>query len=101
MTETEPPNPPRPQALGRVEGADGARRFSLLAASLVEGAFLVAFVVLADFGNRLHLLLFLSALALYWMLGLGLLALGAHNSRNTQLILRMLEALADGIDKRP
>ncbi len=96
MTETDSLNALRAHALDRIERADRTRRYTLIAASLVEGAFLLAFVLLADFGDRLQLLLFLSALALYWMLGLGLLALGAHNNRNTQLILRMLEEVAEG-----
>jgi len=97
-TETHTLDALRSNALDRIARADRSRRFALVAASLIEGAFLLAFVLLADFGNRIHLLLFLSALALYWMLGLGLLALGAHNSRNTQLVLRMLEELAEARD---
>lgn len=85
----------RSGALDRMERADRLRRGAFIAAALVEGAFLAAFVLLADFGNRLHLLLFLSAVALYWMIALGLVVLGAQNSRNTQLVLRLLEEIAD------
>jgi hypothetical protein len=81
----------RSGALDRMERAVRLRRLALVAAALVEVVFLAAFVLLADFGNRTHLLLFLSVLALYWMLGLGLLALGAQQSRNLQIVLRMLE----------
>jgi hypothetical protein len=62
-----------------------------LAGAGVEAAFLVAFVALADFGNRSHVPLLLSIVALYTILVLGLFALGAHVSRCSERVLRVMD----------
>jgi hypothetical protein len=85
----------RSETLDRIARAERLSRLAIIGASLVELLFLLAFVFLADFHDRTQLLLFLSAIALYWMVGLGLLILGAHVSRNTQLVLKTLGTLAE------
>jgi hypothetical protein len=56
---------------------------------------LAAFVALADFGNRTHILLLLSTIATYTIVGAGLFALGGHVTRVGERILKGVELLAD------
>ena len=91
MTERSNIDKIRGAALDRMERSERHYRMAFFAALLVEVSFLLGFVLLADFTNRLHLLLLLATIATYSILILGLLALGSHVSRNTQLILRAIE----------
>ena len=59
----------------------------------IEGALLLAFVLVMDFGNRLHWLILIGSLLTYGTLGAGLLVLGAHANVNTLRILQSLELL--------
>ncbi len=93
MAEKTQLNGVRGAALNRIEKSERNYKLAFYSALLVETLFLVAFVLLADFHNRLHVLLLLAAMAVYMILGLGLFALGAHVSRNTQTILRAVELL--------
>ena len=72
------------------------RRLAIVAAVAVEVGFLAAFLLLADFGNRLHLLLFIATITVYSIAAFALLALGAHVSRCTLRVLRALEMLERG-----
>lgn len=83
----------RGAVLGRIERSERNYRLAFFSALAVEGLFFVAFFLLADFSNRLHVLVLLAAVAVYLILGLGLFALGAHVSRNTQLVLKAIELL--------
>ncbi|HEX7152313.1 MAG TPA: hypothetical protein VF618_12565 [Thermoanaerobaculia bacterium] len=86
--------------LDRVRGAaldriDRSRRnffLMIILAAIVEAAFVVGFVMLADFSNRLHVLLLLATVASYTIVVLGLFALGAHIDRTTLRILKALES---------
>jgi hypothetical protein len=80
-------------ALDRIDKSERNYKLAFYSALAVETLFLVAFVLLADFHNRIHVLLLLAAMAVYMILGLGMLALGAHVSRNTQTILRAIELM--------
>jgi hypothetical protein len=59
---------------------------------------LLAFLVLADFGDRTHVLLLVAMVATYTIVCVGLVALGAHVNRST---LRILHALQLATDSRP
>jgi hypothetical protein len=78
-------------ALERIDRSERAYRLWFLIAAVVEAAFLGGFLLLADFSNRLHLLLLLAAMATYTIVGAGLLALGSHVSRCTWRVLKALE----------
>ena len=78
-------------ALERIDRTERTYKTLFAATAVVEALFLGAFLLLADFSNRLHLLLLLAAVATYTIVLLGLFALGAHVSRCT---LRVLKALA-------
>ena len=66
-------------------------RIALWSAAALEGAFLLRFLFLADFSNRLHVLLLLTAVASYSIVGVGFVALGAHVSRCTERVLKAIE----------
>jgi hypothetical protein len=86
----------RGAALDRIERGARAYRAAFVAAAAVEAAFLVSFVALADFSNRLHVLLLLSTVAVYTLVALGLMALGAHVSWCAGRILRALDSARPG-----
>jgi hypothetical protein len=84
----------RAAALDRVEKRERAFKMAFVAAALVEGVMLAAFLLLADLSNRLHLLILVSAVLVYSTLALGLVALGAHVSRVGERVLMAVELLA-------
>lgn len=80
-----------------LDGIDRSRKHFLgafLGAAALEAAFLAAFLLLADFSDRLHVLLLLSTVATYTLISLGLVALGAWQRRNTLLVLKAVEQLS-------
>ena len=93
MTQTPDLNGLRGRALDRIEQSERRFKLFLFAALGLETVFLIAFVLLADFGDRLHVLLLFSSVAIYMILGFGLFALGAHVSRNALLVLKAIELL--------
>ena len=79
--------------LDRIDRAQSQFRLAFYGAALLELAFIAAFLLLADFHQRLHVLLFLSTIATYTIVILGLVALGAWNRRNTLLVLKGIESV--------
>lgn len=86
----------RHDVLARMDRAERNYKMAFVAAALVEGMFLVLFLLLADFTNRTHVLLLLGTVMTYSVLAIGLIILGAHVNR---VILRVLQAI-DGIQAR-
>ena len=80
----------RNDVLARMDRAERNYKLAFVAAAGVEVVFLVAFVLLADFANRTHVLLLLGTVMTYSILAVGLIALGAHVNR---AILRVLQAI--------
>lgn len=93
MAESTHLNGVRGAALDRIEKSERNYKLAFYSALVVETLFIIGFILLADFHNRIHVLLLLAAIAVYVILGLGMFALGAHVSRNTQLVLRAIELL--------
>lgn len=91
----------RGTVLDRVDRYERNYKLAFFCAVVIEIAFIVGFLLLADFSNRLHLLLLISAMAVYMILVSGLFALGAHVSRNTQLVLKAIETLGGRMDRKP
>ncbi len=81
----------RRAALVTVEKNERAYRFWITAAGIVEGSCFLAFVLLADFGNRLHLLLLVTACLVYGTLAMGLFALGAFMQSWCRRLLKAIE----------
>lgn len=86
----DPLNGIRADVLARVDRAQRNYRLAFASALTVEAAFLIAFFLLADFHNRIHLLLLISTVTTYSIVVLGLFALGAYVTR---AVLRVLQAI--------
>ena len=80
----------RIEAMERIQRSERKFKLVLLAAAAWEALFLGAFVLAADFHNRMHVLLLLATIGSYTLLMLGLFALGEHINRG---ILRVLKAI--------
>ncbi len=82
----------RENTLNRIEYNERNYKLAFVGAAFVEMLFIGAFLLLADFSNRVHLLLFIASFSVYTILIFGLMALGLHVNRNT---LRVLTAIDD------
>lgn len=82
----------RAATLDHIDRAERGKRAAIAVAAVLEAAFLVTFVLLADLSDRLHVLLLLSTVAIYGLMAFALIALGAHVSRCAERVLRALEA---------
>ncbi len=85
----------RANTLGQIERNERNYKFALVCAAFVELLFIIAFVLLADFSNRVHVLLLLTTMTVYTILIFGLIALGQHVNRNTLRVLKAIEMLGD------
>lgn len=85
----------RARALDRAE-----RHFktAFVLAALVEGAFLVALILLAYFSDPTHLLILVATGMVYSVLGIGLVTLGIHVNR---VGFRVLRAVAQAAASEP
>ena len=86
----------RNSTLKQIEKTESNYKLAFIGAAAIEVAFLAAFLLLADFANRIHILLLVTAVATYTIVGAGLFALGMHVSRNTLRVLRAIETLGKG-----
>ena len=80
-------------ALDRVDQSKRSVLYAIIAAAFAEVILLLTFLLLADFSNRLHVLIFVAACLVYVTLGFGLVALGALLNRNTLRVLAAIELL--------
>jgi hypothetical protein len=87
---------PVADTLRRMETMEQRSRMSFVAAFVLEGAFLAAFLLLADFKDRTHVLLLLSVSALLTLGALWGVALVGVVNRHTLRVLRALEMLDVG-----
>ena len=83
----------RAAALARVDRSERNFKLAFFGALIVETAFIVGFLLLADLSNRLHLLLLISTVSCYSIVVLGLFALGAHINRGVARLLKAVELL--------
>ncbi len=83
----------RENTLNQIERNERNYKFSFIGAAFVELLFLVAFLLLADFSNRVHVLLLIMTIVIYTIMAFGLLALGLHVNRNTLRVLNAIELL--------
>jgi len=90
MTE-QPWNAARQNALDRIDRSE--RRFILFVILLaaLEMLFLWGFVQLAEFSNRVHVLIFWSTVSTYTSLMVGGAILWGHVSRSTRLVLKAID----------
>ena len=81
----------RAAALARIDRSERNFKLAFFAAAVIESAFIVSFLMLADFSNRLHLLLLISTVSCYSIIVLGLVALGEHINRGVARVLKAVE----------
>ena len=81
----------RTAALARIDRSERNLKIAFIGAALVESAFVLSFLLLADFSNRLHVLLLISTVSCYTIVVLGLVALGAHINRSVARVLKAVE----------
>ncbi len=85
----------RANTLGQIERNERNYKLAFVGAAFVELLFIIAFVLLADFSNRVHILLLLTTMTIYAILIFGLIALGLHVNRNTLRVLKAIETLGN------
>ena len=82
-------------ALDRLDRANQRVTMTILLAAAIEAVLLVFVLMVIDFKDPLHQLVFLLAMLTYFTLGLAIVALGAHVSRVQERLLTALELLRD------
>ena len=92
MTEL-PSKTARQNALDRFDRYGSERAFQLVVLLLIALMMLFTwgFVQLADFSNRVHVLIFWSFLSTYVPMVIGLALLWGHISRSTRLVLKAID----------
>ena len=95
MAQTVKLDEVRAAALARIDRSERHFKWAFYGAMAVETAFILSFVLLADFSNRLHLLLLISTVSGYSIVVLGLFALGAHVNRGVARVLKAVELLGE------
>ena len=101
MSNVENINGVRQTALDRIDRSERHYKITFIGAAIIELFFIGGFLLLADFSNRMHVLLLIATIAIYTILALGLVALGVHISRSTLRVLNAVELLgrAEGLDR--
>lgn len=87
----------RGNTLNLIERNERNYKYAFIGAAFVEALFFAAFLLLADFSNRVHVLLLITTITVYTVLAFGLIALGLHVNRNTLRVLHALEAIGENI----
>ncbi|HZI29202.1 MAG TPA: hypothetical protein VFD64_13625 [Gemmatimonadaceae bacterium] len=87
-------------ALDRLDRANQRVTITILLAAAIEAVLLVFVLMVIDFKDPLHQLVFLLAMLTYFTLGLAIVALGAHVSRVQERLLTALELLREAPDTR-
>jgi hypothetical protein len=90
MSREKTPDAIRSDVLAEINRSENRFRKIFFSAVAFEMAFLIAFVLLADFSNRTHVLLLIAAIGTY---GIVVLSLVAVTAQLNQGILRVLKAL--------
>lgn len=92
MTQS-PSKTARRNALDRFDRYSSERTVQVVLLLLIalEMLFVWGFVQLADFSNRVHVLIFWLLLAVYTPMVIGLALLWGHVSRSTRLVLKAID----------
>jgi hypothetical protein len=93
MTPTDRPESPVHAALAEAERRDRLGRLALYGAALIEALLLGAALMVMDFDDDTHLLVFIMAMLAYTTLALGLAALGARSSAANARLLHAIQLL--------
>ncbi len=87
----------RGKALDRVEKSERNLKLGIIAFLILDTAFFIVFLLVMDFSNKLHLLIFMASGGFYLLLLIGLIVLGLLIRRDTQLVLRAIDLLEERI----
>ena len=93
MIPTDRPNPVLHAALAEADRRERWGRLALYGAALLEALLLAAALMVMDFDDPTHLLIFLMAMLAYTTLALGLVALGARSSAADARLLHAIQLL--------
>ena len=93
MTEL-PSETARLSALARFDRSEKRSYGFAIALTVVEMIFIWGFAQLADFTNRVHVLIFWAILSTYAPIVIGVGLLWAHVSRSTRLVLKAIDLSA-------
>lgn len=93
MTSTDRPSSAVHAALAEAERRDRWSRLAIYGAALVEALLLGAALMVMDFDDDTHLLVFIMAMLAYTTLALGLVALGARNGAANARLLHAIQLL--------
>ena len=94
MTSPAPTTASR-AALDRLDRANQRVTMTIILAAAIEAVLLVFVLLVIDFKDPLHQLVFLLAMLTYLTLALAIIALGAHVSRVQERLLTALELLRE------
>jgi hypothetical protein len=100
MTEL-PSETARLNALDRFDRSERRIYLFVIMLTTVEILFLWGFAQLADFSNRVHVLIFWATLSSYAPMTIGLGILWAHVSRSTRLVLKAIDLATRRIPGEP
>jgi hypothetical protein len=97
-----PPTTARQNALDRFDRYGSERTFQLVVFLLIAlmMIFTWGFVQLADFSNRVHVLIFWSFLSTYVPMVIGLSLLWSHVNRSTRLVLKAIDLATRDLSTR-
>ncbi len=87
----------RGKALDRVEKSERNLKLGIIAFLILDTAFFIVFLLVMDFSNKLHVLIFMASGGFYLLLLIGLIVLGLLIRRDTQLVLRAIDLLEERI----
>jgi hypothetical protein len=79
--------------LDRIDRAERNFRIGLLVGAGLETLFLAGLMLLTDFSDRLHVLVFASGVTSYTLTVIGLVVLGAGIQRHVERILQAIATL--------
>ena len=85
-------------ALQEADRQSRRQRLLFWGAAAIEAALIASFLALADWGDRTHVLLFLSTLGVFYAIGLGVASL---TFRVDDAARRILQALSLVVRERP
>lgn len=85
----------RTEVMQRVDSAERNYRLAFFGGVVLEGLFLLLFLLCADLSNKTHVLLLIATVMSYSIVILGLVALGAHVNRTTLRVLQAIDAARD------
>lgn len=98
MSDRPTANDTRRRVLDRIEESEFLFKSFFFLMAFLEVGLGITLIVLTDFSNRVHVLIFVAASVIYAPLVCGLAALWAHSNRNAQRILRAIDLLEPSSD---